>query len=197
MHMLKTGALRFLFLLSLLSGAGQALGAPGYHVTVDTRPLAGQAGYIDFLMLSLANATPVEAAISHFRGDFGDASYLSGDAAGTLADGIAIGNGNGFGNFGQWASFGGIFEFDVSFTTGSGEGPGTNLGIALLDADWNYLGAPGDIVTFMLQPGTVDTVQADPSMAAVSVPEPSTLALLMPCLMLVWLSRRNKRSLDT
>lgn len=187
MPSIKTTALRLLLVLSMLCGAGQAMGGPVYQVTLDTGALAGQGGYIDFLMLALADATPVEASIRNFSGDFGAASYRSGDVAGTLGGGVVIGNANGFGNFGQWASFGGIFKFDLSFRAGTEAGPGSNLGIALLDADWNYLGTMGDVVTFMLQPGGEDAVHADAALAAVSVAEPSSLILLAPSLLLLWL----------
>lgn len=193
MHFLHTLTLRAMLAMALLCGAGQALAGPVYHVTINTTALAGQSGYLDFLLLGLSGAAPVEASITNFTGNFAASSFATGDASGTVAGGLRIGNHKAWNEFGQWANFGGLFKFDVSFSGNTGNGPGSNLGIALLDAGFNYLGTASDLVTFALQPGTADVVSADAALASVStVPEPSAALLLALGAAVLLLSRRQR-----
>ncbi len=177
MHRFHAPSLRFLFALFLLFGAGRAPATPiesSYRVTIDTAALAGQSGYLDFLLLSLDGAAPVRAALSGFTGDYAAGTFATGDAAGSVADGVSIGNGAAWNEFAQWARFGGVFTFDLRFAIDGAAGAGANLGVALLDAGFNYLGTAADVVTFALQPGSPDLVSAEAGVAAVqALPEPS------------------------
>ncbi|AVR96502.1 NF038129 family PEP-CTERM protein [Pseudoduganella armeniaca] len=160
--------------------AAGALAGPIYRVSVDTTALAGQAGYLDFLFLGLQDAAPASATLSNFTGDLDGSGLLTGDAAGSSADRVVLGNGNGWNEFAQHVNFGGRFGFDVSFAVGGAPGDsGTNLALALLDDASQYVGAAGDIVTFALLPGQADAVATDARFASVqAVPEPGSVALL-------------------
>lgn len=169
--------------------------AATYRVSIDTGALAGQSGYLDFLLMSLGGAEPVHATIGNFTGAYGTASILAGDAAGGIATGVTLGNGAGWNEFGQWADFGGVFSFNVGFSGLPGAGDGVNLGIALLDQDFNYLGSAADVVTFALLPGEAVQFIAQPGMAtvagAVDLPEPATL--LQVCAGLASLAALRRR----
>lgn len=184
---MKSIWIRILLALAVLAGAAPAQAAPvTYHVTVDTSSLAGQSGYVDFLLLALGGADAVQARISNFTGNYTAGSFATGDVSGSVAAGISIGNGAAWNEYARWASFGGVFSFNVSFISGAGTGAGTNLGIALLDADFNYLGTAADVVTFALQSGVPAVVTTQVGVATVStVPEPSAMLQLVAGLMLV------------
>lgn len=186
--------LRLMLALTLsLGAASAALAGPIYRVAVDTAALAGQGGYVDFLFLGLGSAAPASATLSGFTGDFGAASVFEGEAAGSLASGVTLGNGTGWNEFAQAARFGGLFEFFVSVDAGL-VGDGTNLGIALLDQDFNYLGANADIVTFALQPGQADAIAVNSAFATVqAVPEPATALQVLTGLLLMGLVLRHRR----
>ncbi|MYM24147.1 hypothetical protein GTP46_15985 [Duganella sp. FT135W] len=157
-----------------------------YHVTVDTGSLAGQEGYLDFLFLGLANAAPVQAQLSNFSGDFTAQSFAIGQAAGSINTLLAIGNGDAWNEFGQWAKLGGKLSFDVRFNFDGLDGAGTTLSVALLDAGLNYLGTNSDAVTFSLLPGSDAAVSTDDAIATVSaVPEPATWLMLAAGVLLV------------
>ncbi len=185
--------LRLVLALTLFVGAASAaLAGPIYRVSVDTAALAGQGGYVDFLFLGLGSAAPARANVTG-SGDFGAASVFEGDAAGSLPGHVTLGNGTGWNEFAQAASFGGLFEFFVSFDVRPA-GDGTNLGIALLDQDFQYLGTSADIVTFALQPGRADTVSANGAFATVqAVPEPATALQVLTGLLLMALVLRHRR----
>ena len=199
MNLMKIFSLRVLLALSMLCGAGQALAGPVYRVTIDTAALAGKSGYLDFLLLGLASAEPLEASIGNFRGDFTGASFATGDAGGGVGGLVTIGNGAAWNEFGQWANFGGVFGFDISFSTGSGMGAGSNLGIALLDADFGYLGTAADVVSFAVQPGADIAVSLEAGVASVrivpegEVPEPSTVLQGLTGLLMGAVARRRVR----
>ena len=187
--------------LTLGCAGGQALAAPLYHVDIDTTTLSGQAGYLDFLYLALADATPAHATLTHFAGDFDAASFTFGDAAGTVGSAVTLGSGNGGSEFAQWARLGGHFSFDLAFDAqsdagagaGAGVFAGTTFSVALLDDAFHYLGNTGDLVTISLQPGQPDAIGADAGFAAVSaaVPEPSTAWLGAAGLLLLAGARRR------
>lgn len=170
-----------LALLVLWCGvAASVLAGPIYRVTVDTTALAGQGGYLDFLFLGLQDAAPATATLSNFTGALDGSGVGTGDASGSSAGRVILGNGSGWNEFAQHASFGGLFGFDVMFEVGGSAGDsGTNLTLALLDDAFRYVGAAGDIVTFALLPGQADVVTTEGGFAAVqAVPEPGSMALL-------------------
>jgi hypothetical protein len=196
MHNFNSFMRRAILLLALVCGAGPALAGPTYHVSVNTSTLAGQSGYLDFLFLELGNSAPAVAHLSNFSGAFTPTSFALGDVNGSLAAGVSIGNGSGWNEFAQWANFGGSFGFDVGFDVLSVLGAGTTLSVALLDSQFGYLGAAGDIVTIALQPGMSQQVSFDGSLAAVSanaVPEPSTLLLMASGALLLLIVLRGHR----
>lgn len=178
---------------ALACGAVQA--APQtYHVSIDTSALAGQEGYLDFLFLGLSNATPAQALLSNFAGDFSAHSFALGQAAGAIDSLLAIGNGGAWNEFGQWARLGGTLSFDVRLDSTAADGAGTTLSVALLDANLGYLGTAGDVATFALQPGGETVVDADSAYATVSaVPEPATYAMLAAGLLLTAGARTRRR----
>jgi hypothetical protein len=190
MTLFKSFLVRCILAVGMLCGSGPLLASPVYHVTVDTTSLAGQSGYLDFLFLGLANSSPAHASVTNFVGDFGAGSFVFGDASGSVASGVVIGNGAPWNEFGQWAHFGDRFQFDVHFDASAAPGAGSDLGIALLDDQFNFLGSNANIVTFALVPGVKDGVSVDARFATV-VPEPGSMAQI--ALGLVLLARLRRR----
>lgn len=200
MNIIKTNLLRTLLACCMTFGVGQAPASPAYHVTIDTVSLAGQSGYLDFLMLALGGATPVEANITNLVGNFSAGTFTDGSVSGSVAAGVTLDNSSSYSEFAQWANFGGLFSFDVDFAISGVAGAGTNLSVALLDASFGYLGSLAEIVTFSLQPGQ-DNVITNDVMATVragdpivgTLPEPGNLLLVATGLMLAAISRRRGR----
>lgn len=195
--MLKTLVLRLTLLLVLAGGMGNVPAAGLYHVTLDTTALSGRSGWLDFVFTGLSNAAPATVDISGFTGDTSGTAFAAGDAAGTLAAGVRIGNGAGWNEYGQWLALGGVLAFDVAFDTGAadaGTGAGTTLAITLLDHQFGYLPGTGDLVTFALQPGAPAVVTADSAFATVTaVPEPATAAQLLGGLLVMAAVLRSGR----
>jgi hypothetical protein len=185
---------RFLLrLILLLAIASNAAAAPIYQVSINTAALSGFSGYLDFLFLGLATATPAQATVSNLAGDFTGAGQVFGDVAGTAATGVVIGNSTGWNELAVGANFGGLFTFDVEFSVATPVGDGTTLSIALLDNAFSYLGTAADIVTFALQPGAATELTIDGAFAQVSaVPEPSALLMVALGLVLLGLLRLRK-----
>lgn len=189
--MLNSLITRLAMALVLACGAVQA-NAEVYRVSIDTSTLAGQDGYLDFLLLGLSGAAPVQAKVSNFVGNFASGSFALGDVAGAVGTHVAIGNGDGWNEFAQWTHFGGTLSFDVSFDNAAASGAGTTLSIALLDAGLNYLGASGDVTTFALLPGAAPAISADSAYATISaVPEPAAYLLFSAGLLLAGLRARR------
>lgn len=180
----------------LLACAALPAYAEAYRVSIDTSTLAGQDGYLDFLLLGLSGAAPLQAKVSNFSGDFAGDAFKLGDVTGALNTHVAIGNSAGWNEFGQWTHFGGTLSFEVSFDNAATSGAGTTLSIALLDTDLNYLGAGGDVATFALLPGGVPAIGTDHAYATVTaVPEPAAYLLFSAGLLLAGLRMRGRRSI--
>lgn len=178
--------------LSLLFACATAAAGPTYHVVIDTHDYAGQSGYLDFLILGQAAASPVRAALTGFSGidDGGGAPPIAlGDVSGSAAAGVDLGNGTGWNEFGQWTRLGGHLVFDVRFDIDPAPGAGSTLEVALLDASLNYLGTGGDVLTFAALPGAEPVVTAADT---VRLPEAPTPALCLTGLALLGLSRRRR-----
>jgi hypothetical protein len=195
MHNLKSLLLRALVALAMFSGAAHAFAGPYYHVSIDTTALAGESGYLDFLFAGLGSSATPSAAISNASGDFDASNWFAyGAPQGSLASGLTLGN---FDEFGQWAHFGGLLEFDVRFDgLNDPNAPGMDLSVALLGADqFSYAaGTSGNMVTFSLQPGLPDALTVDPDFAAVTaVPEPASLAQMAAGFVLLMGSLRRRR----
>jgi hypothetical protein len=189
--MLNKLTVRLLLALSLVCGAAPVMAVEVYHVTIDTSALAGTDGYLDFLLLGLSNAAPVQTQLSNFSGDYTTSSFALGDTAGDIHSVLSIANSGAWNEYGQWTHFGGTLSFDIRINNSASSGAGTTLSIALLDAGLYYLGSSGDIVTIALQPGSASIVSADGTYATISaVPEPAAWLLLGAGLLLIGLRRR-------
>ena len=178
--------------LSLLFACATAAAGPAYHVVVDTQAYAGQSGYLDFLMLGQAAASPVHATLTGFSGiadDGGAPQIVLGDVSGSRTAGIDLGNGAGWNEFGQWTRLGGHLVFDVAFDIDPLPGAGSTLEVALLDAGQNYLGTGGDVLTFATLPGIEPAVTTTDD---VRLPEAPTVALCLTGLALLALTRRRR-----
>ena len=183
---------RLFGILILLCACATASAGPSYHVVVDTQAYAGRSGYLDFLILGQAAASPMRATVTGLSGiadDGGGAPIVLGDVSGSIATGIMLGNADGWNEFGQWTRFGGHLVFDVSFDIDPQPGAGSTLEVALLDRDLNYLQAAGDAIAFATLAGQdpVVTTTAD-----VRLPEAPAPVLCVTGLLLLGLARRRR-----
>ena len=192
MFNIKTLFLRALLALSIAVGAPAALAGPVYHVSLDTSSLAGSTGFLDLGFLGLETPNPTFARLSNFSGDFFGDAILEGDAVGSIATGVVLGNRTGFNYFDQAVRFGGLLSFDVSFET-EYELIGTTLSVALLDSEFlNYLGAEAHLLTIDVMANTpaVIDVLAPGLVSVAEVPEPREWLLLATGLFLLGATRR-------
>jgi hypothetical protein len=219
MNPFKSTIARAAITLGLAAGltAGLALPAaatPYYHVTIDTSSLAGQDGYLSFLMLTLADVSPVHATISNIsepalgiigRGDvdLGDGSSVT--VGNTIKPDPANPYGEGWNEYARLIHFGDSLSFDVAFTlgaltinpyTGAVNGADTALQVALVDGDEQTIGLPADAIDFDLKVGQDPLVTAiDPAADVAKVPEAPALWLSVTGLGLIGaLRRRSSRA---
>ena len=194
-----------LFSLALaLFASSAAQAGPTYRVNVDTGGFSGE-GLMDFTFLANDGATPASAILSNFHGAYGAAFDRSAGAAGTLAQGIVLGNQDGGDYLTQFVNLGGLFSFDIRFDGdfASTENVDESLfSASLYNADFSaYIGDAGSFVEFVLVPqinaiqGGV-TVSATNGLASVTqvaeVPEPSSLLLALGAFGMLGLVRRNR-----
>lgn len=138
-----------------LGPALPAVAGPGYHVTIDTSSLAGQDGYLDFLITTLADVSPVHATLSGLPAAPGAGDIMAGDVA--AGNGVTIGNGQGYDEYAQWLHLGDSLSFDIAFDLdpvldASLDG-NTTLQVSLLNSGFGYLGAPTDALDVELHAG--------------------------------------------
>lgn len=179
-------------ILALLFACATACAGPSYHVVVDTQAYAGQSGYLDFLILGQAEASPIHATLTGFSGiadDGGGAPIFLGDVGGYGTTGVVLGNAEGWNEFGQWTRFGGHIAFDVRLDVDPQPGAGNTLEVALLDRDLNYLRAAGDAIVFATLPGQDPVVTHTND---VRLPEAPAPALCVTGLALLGLARRRR-----
>jgi hypothetical protein len=192
-------SLCFLALALFASSAAQA--GPTFHVSVNTGGFTGQ-GLMDFTFLANAGATPATAILTNFEGSFGTTFDRSAGVAGTIPEGIALGNQNGGNYLTQFVSLGGLFSFDISFdgdfaTTENVDESQFNA--TLYNDDLSaYIGDASSFAEFVLVPqisGNPGGVQVSPpnGLASVTevtdVPEPSSLLLALGALAMLGLVR--------
>lgn len=195
MKNLKSLFLRALVALAMFGGSGQLFANPlYYHVTLDTSTLGNQSGYLDFLFSGLGSAAPFTASVLSLSGNFNPAdTFQYGTPKGSPATTLTLANGD---EFGQGATFGGTFAFDVAFDgPNNPTGQGIDLSVALLGADqFNYAeGTDGNLVTFSLYPGTPDVLNVDGRFASVAaVPEPASMGLVAAGFILLLGSMRRR-----
>ena len=215
MNTFKSTIARAAIALGLAAGLVlPAAATPYYHVTIDTSALAGQDGYLSFLMLTLADVSPVHATISNISdpapGIIGRGDVDLGDGAS-----VTVGNtikpdannpyGNGWNEYAQLIHFDGSLSFDLTFAldpltknpyTGAINGADTALQIALVDGDEQFIGLPADAIDFDLHYGQEPLVTAiDPAVSVAKVPEAPALWLSMTGLGLIGaLRRRSSRA---
>jgi hypothetical protein len=200
MTIFRTIMLRAAMALVLAGCGAPALAGQTHYVTIDTSTLAGQSGYLDFLFVGLNDAADAQATVSMLSGRFTDPAkdFTVGEAAGSAASGLVLGNGTGWNEAGLWAQFGGLFRFAVEFDLAPSPADGTTLALALLDAQLGYLGTQSEIVRFALQAGQDVAIEFDPAFAtvgaqAVQVPEPASAWLVGAGLLLVAGRSRRRR----
>jgi len=173
-----------------------AAATPYYHVTIDTSSLKVHDGYLDFLILTLADEGRVHATIGSISGQSPGPVIDSGDVA-TGEPYVTIGNGQGYNEFGQWVHFGGQLSFNLAFaldpTTPATSSAYTTLQVALIaDDQFSYLGFGQDLVDFDLRYGEAPGVRAlDGVVDVTQVPEAPALWLSMTGLGLIGALRRR------
>jgi len=196
MFNIKNLFLRALLALSIAVGAPAAMAGPVYSVSIDTSSLAGTSGLLDLMFLGPETPNPTFARLSNFSGDFFGEPIPEGDVVGNIASGVVMGNRTGYNVFDQMVRFGGLLSFDVSFET-EYELIGTTLSLALLDMDFNYLGADAHLLAIdvvanapatidVLAPGLVSVAE----LPAAEVPEPRDWLLVATGLVLLGATRR-------
>ena len=181
------------------------------NISVDTRSLAGQTGWIDLQFnpgdVDAPLATTLVSAFSS-DGNVTGTATLSGDAVGDTNNVIRLGNSQFFNDFLQQITFGSTLSFSVEWempapmpgTTVSG----TAFSLTLYDNQFNSLlndptwGATlvtnlnGDGVMQVLAHSTAVTVTpGTTTITLTTVPTPGTLALLLAGIAILILTQRN------
>jgi hypothetical protein len=176
---------------AMVGACAQAAAMPIYHVDIDTASLGTGPAFLDLYFLGLDGAPAATATVWNVNGALAGAPSLTGAVTAGPPGLFTFTNATGGGDLVQGIQLGGKFGFDVTFTMAPGN-TGTTFGWALFDAV-HYLGADGDLGDVFLQPdapaGKQVLVAAPPSqLGSVTVPEPSTAALLVAAMLalLAW-----------
>ncbi len=188
--------------------AATALGAwaapTSFHVNLNTATLGAEAKYIDFLFSRAGTAPQVTATVSNLTGAFGSVFEQDGLVTLNANGSFSIGNGAAPGELNYIdfnAIFGGNFGFDVSFDTaflGDASLDGSQFSVSVLDADFAPVGA--DVLAlFDLNSAGISTTSFGglatiTAIDATSVPEPSSMLMMMTGLGLVGFTARRRKS---
>jgi hypothetical protein len=204
MHTFKT-ITRSLAALGL--GTGLAVGAalpaaatPIYHVTIDTRTLSGRDGYLDFLITTLADVSPVHATLRGLPATPGAGDIVAGDVA-VAGESVTIGNAQGYDEYAQWLHLGDSLSFDIAFDLAPVVDPALNadttLQVSLLDSGFGYLGGQGDALDVELHAGQDPLFTAAGGIQVAAVPEAPGLWLSATGLGLLGLVKRRAPRMPT
>jgi hypothetical protein len=198
MFNVKTFLRQCLLAVALAGTSLCALAGPtSFHVELNTAGLAN-AQYIDLFFGKIGAAPDATVTVSNFTGASLAVDYFEGAVVSNADGTVTIGNGPDFSNLVDYtASFGGMFGFDLVFSTDFLSSTSTDssiFSVSVLDAGLAPLGgtmAQFDLLSSGIVPpaGGRYTVTA---LAANAVPEPSDLLMLVTGLALVGLVRRRK-----
>lgn len=186
-----------------VSAFGAIAGPLSYHVSVNAGTLSGP-GILDFYFSKDAAAAGATVTVSNLTGALDGPAYAIGAVTVQPDGSIVIGNGPDIDNiFGQNVQFGGMFNFDLLFSTDFLDEPlgaGSAFSVSLLNAD----GSPADgtdygVALFDLVPGEgirSDIQQGFATIAAdvTAVPEPSSMLMMMTGLGLVGFTARRRKA---
>lgn len=186
----------------LLLALGLTLALPAraetWQVDIDTTPLAGMGGYLDFqLNPGASDAQAVQVKISHFSSDAAlGAHFVDGAASGSLAGVLVLENSEALNAWLQELVFGSHLAFTLDFDTVPTEGSGSSFTALLWDADFNpLLAAAGEDAALRIElaPGAAPAWVASSSVQVSAVPEPAVAASLLAGLGLVGLAARRRK----
>ncbi|MBI3433112.1 MAG: NF038129 family PEP-CTERM protein [Hydrogenophilales bacterium] len=189
-------------LLALLSS--HTAWADTWYVTVDTRSLSGQSGWLDFQFNPADGSAPAAAAsLAAFSSDGGLAAAIpTGDVTGTLAGTLVLGNSQFFNDWLQGYTFGSTLSFSININTPvpNASGSGTAFSLSLYDSSYNSLLADpnwgASLVINANDNGAINVLaQTAPiSLSTSPVPEPQSALLWLSGLGLVgWRSGKQTR----
>ncbi|MCS0580729.1 NF038129 family PEP-CTERM protein [Massilia pinisoli] len=183
---------------AMVGACAQAAAMPIYHVDIDTASLGTGPAFLDLYFMALDGAPAATATVWNLSGALAGAPDLTGAVTSGTSGLFTFSNAAGGGDLVQGIQLGGKFGFDVTFTMAPGD-TGTTFGWALFDMV-RYLGADGDLGDLFLQPdapaGKQVLVSAPAGqLGSVTVPEPSTAALVLAAMLalLAWRAPAARR----
>ncbi len=185
-----------LLALALALGSTAASAGPTYNVAINTGSFAG-AGVIDFSFLSADGSDLATASLSNFTGAFGAELDRFGNVVGDTAAGLVFTNSDGFNYLALDAVFGGMLNFNITFSDGYVGPNQATFSVSLFDAIGDFLSNPVQFTLVPADDGSPTTldIQAEDiaSVTEVSqVPEPSQLLLLLTALAAMGAIARRK-----